>query len=152
MSWPKMCVRCGETTPEKLKQSKFRWSQLLFQTQQQNTTYNHSVYVDVTIFLCEKCRRIALIRLWLSLLLSLAGLGIGFSWTFGAFGNVDLLGLIVLFPATFFFVFLILLRRHVARFYAHFYHSSGYIRGFFRSKTYKEAFDHAFPGGIYINK
>jgi hypothetical protein len=75
-------------------------------------------------------------------------------WTFGAFSDgPELIGLTVVIPATFYFVWLILMRRKYTRFYIHFYHSNGRILGFmFRNKEYKAEFDSRFPTGIYINK
>ncbi|MHA1630194.1 MAG: hypothetical protein ACTSXO_00920 [Candidatus Heimdallarchaeota archaeon] len=150
--WPSICARCGESDNKKLTNQKYRWQQIIFQSQTQTTRYTRSVYVNVEGYLCMRCKKIALTRLIISLLLSMVGLSIGFAWTFGAFGGVNLLGLIVLVPSIFYFIFLVLLRRHYVRFYMHFYHSGGYIQGFFRSKKYKEAFSQSFPGGIYIRE
>jgi hypothetical protein len=152
MSWPKLCCRCGEKNPDKLIEEKYKWQQLLMQTQSGNTTHSTWAYVNARVNICQKCKRIGLIRWWISIVLSVAAFLVSAAWTFGAFGNITLAGLAVLAPAVFYTIFLILLRRKVVRFYAHFYHSSGYVRGFFRSKDYKKEFDALFPSGIYIKK
>ena len=152
-SWPKLCVRCGERDSEVLNEQKFKWQQITAQTSAGGTTSTTSVYVHVTTNICNRCRIIALIRWWVSAIISFGMLAVGFPWTFGAFGDsIDPIGLTILLPGIFYFIWLILMRRHYSRFYAHFIHSSGYITGRFRSKEYKAEFDSVFPGGIYVKK
>lgn len=149
--WPQMCVRCGEKDPAKLTVQKFKWQHMISQIKGVGSTTSEYAYLHAKIAICHRCRKIGIIRFWVSLGLSFIALLFGFAWTFGAFGGIQLLGLVLLVPAVGLFMFLILLRRQVSRFYAHFYYSAGYIRGFFRNKEYKRAFDAAFPGGFYVH-
>lgn len=152
-SWPKLCVRCSEKDQEKLIEQKYKWSHMIFQMQ---TTggYTQSQWATFypKISICRKCWIIGIIRWWISIVIATLAVGISGAWTFGTFGEITLAGLAVLCPAVGFFMVLILLRRKVARFYAHFYYSNGYIRGFFRSKEYKKEFDNSFTSGIYVEK
>ena len=154
LSWPKLCVRCGERDTEILNEQKFSYRQILSSTSAGGYTSTTSVFVDVTAHICNKCRIIALIRWWVSIIISFGLLLGAFPWTFGAFSDgPELVGLTVLLPAVFYFIWLIAMRRHYTRFYIHFNYSSGYIRGFlFRNKEYKAEFDSRFPGGIYVRK
>jgi hypothetical protein len=146
-SWPQMCVRCGEKDPEKLVVQEYKWQYMIFQTDTTSTW----AYIHPKIAICKRCLRIARIRFWVSLVVSFVALIFGCAWSFGAFASSpDLLGLILLIPAIAMFMVLILIRRHVVRFYAHFYYSNGYVKGFFRNKEYQKEFKDTFPGGIYI--
>lgn len=153
-NWPKLCVRCGERNPELLKEQKYGWAQITSQTTGGGYTSTTSVGMIVTAYICNKCRIIALIRWWVSVIISFGLLLGAFPWTFGAFSDgPELVGLSVLVPALFYFLWLILTRRHYTRFYIHFYVSNNYIRGFlFRNKEYKAEFESRFPSGIYIEK
>ena len=152
-NWPKLCFRCGEKDPEKLIEQKFGWSQIISQTKSSTSTTTTSVGMVAHVNICQKCRIIGIARWWISFIVSLGLFGASGAWTFGAFSDgPELVGLTVLAPATFYVIYLVLARRIVSRFYAHFYHSSGYIRGFFRNKEYKEAFEATLPSGIYVRK
>ncbi|MHA1868248.1 MAG: hypothetical protein ACTSXD_09405 [Candidatus Heimdallarchaeaceae archaeon] len=153
MSWPVMCVRCGNENKSQLVKQQYVWKQLLSQTQYQGYTKTQSAKLNVTTYICKNCYNIGKMRFIFSVaILSLLSL-LSFLWTFGFFSDgPELLGLIILAPSIGFLTFHLLLRRKVSRFYAHFYHSSGRIMGFFRSKKYKEAFYSVFPNGIYVKK
>ena len=69
-SWPKLCVRCGERNPEILNEQKFRYKQILSQTTGGGYTSTTSAFLDVNAFICNKCRIIALIRWWVSTIIS----------------------------------------------------------------------------------
>jgi hypothetical protein len=153
-SWPKLCVRCGERRPELLNEQTFVWSQLLSQISAGGSTTTTVAACNVTAYICNRCKIIARIRFWLTIVLSASMVLVGLPWAFGAFTDgPELVALAILAPGIFLTIWLPITRRHTTRFYIHFYHSSGRIQAiFFRNKEYKEAFNNAFPAGIYVEK
>ena len=79
---------------------------------------------------------------------------VGLAWAFGAFTDgPELVAMAIAAPGIFLTIWLPITRRHTTRFYIHFYNSGDTIRGiFFRNKEYKEAFNAAFPSGIWVRK
>lgn len=149
-TWPRLCVRCGEDNPTKLHPQHFHWRAIISSTESPGYVSTEEAHMDVTSYMCRPCFNIGVLRWWIATPIAFVLMMVGFAWTFGAFGSVDLLGLALLIPSLIVFIKNILLRRQVSRFYMHFYPSGQTIQGFFRSKTYKKAFYYQFPGGIRI--